>query len=66
MKHTLLILFAAALLSCCCTACHKTCTCHTLNGMEVEFSPEELDEIGRGCQDMEYLNHGLSYVYCEW
>ncbi len=66
MKHKSLILLCIALLTSCCAACHKTCTCHAYNGTEVEFSAEELDEIGRSCQEMEYYNYGLVYSYCEW
>ncbi len=66
MKHKSLILIVVALLALCCTACHNTCTCYAFNGTVDEYSPEELDEYNRSCEDMEYYNMGLVYSYCEW
>ncbi len=66
MKRKSIILLCATLLALCCTACHKTCTCYTFTGEEVEFSPEELDEYNRSCQGMENFNMGLTYALCKW
>lgn len=48
--------------------CNKRCRC-TKNNMKVDYyTPDELDERGKTCAEMEYLE-GLAtkyYSLCEW
>lgn len=69
-KH---IPFAATicLLMLCCTiftSCNKRCRCMKNNRQYVYYTPEELSQRGKSCNDMIYLE-GLAAQYyseCEW
>lgn len=63
MKRILFLLLLITLLSL--SSCRRTCTCYTYNGNIVEFSEEELDELGLECVELESYTGGGLYSLCE-
>ena len=65
MKRLLLLTLAVTAVLTLFSSCHRTCTCITYNGNYVEYTDEELEEMGLSCVELERFSGGGLYSICE-
>ncbi|MDY5968685.1 MAG: hypothetical protein SPJ13_01535 [Bacteroidales bacterium] len=56
----------ACAVSLACASCQKVCRCYAYDGTLVDFSQEDLSQMGHTCSGMENTDFGLVYSMCEW
>lgn len=48
------------------TACNKRCVCTAFNGLEHEYTSEEVKDHGGGCSNMIFQGDIRYYSVCVW
>lgn len=67
MKKKIAGVLIAAIVSLGVAGCHKICTCSGYDGLEYEFTSDEVDSLASGsCNNMVYRAGIQYYSYCTW
>ena len=61
-----ILLLVGALMCMVLCGCHKRCVCTAPNGLEHEYTADEVDDAGGSCSNMVMLGNVRYYTVCVW